>query len=139
MLESTNAHVGAFRPDSGPSRTSHFPAWLTETPISTSNTAVPTTEPPSAESVRVTDGFASICDAANWMELDRELVDWFHANCDRLPTEPFGLRPGTHVILPKRFYGSLRADIDVGPEGPRTRRGGLVSDLVDLRRIVEGS
>jgi len=69
-------------------------------------------------------------------ELSR-LIEWFQCYRDRLPQEPFLLRPGCHVARPHRFYQALDRDIAAGPAGARARYG-LSNDLTDLRNLLEG-
>jgi hypothetical protein len=66
------------------------------------------------------------------------LIAWFIGSRDRLPQEPFLLRPGCGVVRPHRFYQALDRDIVAGPEGARARYG-LLNDLTDLRNLLEGS
>lgn len=69
----------------------------------------------------------------SWDTTTAELIDWFRANRDRLPSEPFCLWPGAWVVDPALFYRSLDADIAHGPVGPRAKLGGLSHDLKCLR------
>ena len=66
----------------------------------------------------------------SWDEETSALVDWFLTT--DLPGEPFRLRSGVEVTEPKRFYNSLRKDIDQGAEGARARTGALQEDLQHL-------
>lgn len=68
-------------------------------------------------------------DPATWNASTAELIDWFRANRDWLPSEPFCLWPGAWVVDPALFYHSLDADIDHGPDGPCGKLGGLSHDL----------
>lgn len=72
-------------------------------------------------------------DPVTWTASMVELIDWFRANRDWLPSEPFCLWPGAWVVDPALFYHSLDADIDHGPDGPRGKLGGLSHDLKCLR------
>ena len=76
-------------------------------------------------------------DPATWDAKTAELIDWFRANRDRLPSEPFCLWPGAWVVDAALFYRSLDADIATGPTGPRGRYGGLAHDLKCLRRHAD--
>ena len=73
---------------------------------------------------------------ASWDASTAELIDWFRANRDRLPVELFCLWPGAWVVDAALFYRSLDGDIASGPEGPRSRYGGLPHDLKRLRDVV---
>ena len=70
-----------------------------------------------------------------WDASTAELIDWFQANRNRLPVEPFCLWPGVRVVNAVLFYRSLERDITNGPEGPRGRYGGLAHDLKCLRDL----
>ena len=72
-------------------------------------------------------------DPATWNVSTVELIDWFRANRDRLPSEPFCLWPGAWVVDAALFYRSLDSDIATGPDGPRGKLGGLSHDLKCLR------
>ncbi|MFM9962948.1 MAG: hypothetical protein ACKV2Q_17205 [Planctomycetaceae bacterium] len=74
-----------------------------------------------------------------WNAATAELIDWFQANQDRLPVEPFALKPGggVRVADPVLWYRSLGRDIATGPTGPRVRLGTLEDDLSCLRRVVQ--
>ena len=74
--------------------------------------------------------------SATWDADAAELIGWFQANRDRLPVELFCLWPGAWVVDAALFYRSLDGDIATGPDGPRSRYGGLVHDLKCLRRVV---
>ena len=73
---------------------------------------------------------------ATWDASTLELIGWFRANRDRLPVELFCLWPGAWVVDAALFYHSLDGDIASGPEGPRSRYGGLPHDLKRLRDVV---
>ena len=75
---------------------------------------------------------------AMWNASTAELIDWFHANRDRLPSEPFDVKPGVRVVDPVLWYRSLDTDISSGPTGPRGKLGGLEDDLKWLRALVHG-
>jgi hypothetical protein len=77
-------------------------------------------------------------ETVNWPSDVAELVGWFQAIRERLPAYRFALRVGQVVVDVRGFCDALQADIDAGPEGLRARRGGLIGDLIDLRRVVEG-
>jgi len=66
----------------------------------------------------------------SWDEATSALVDWFLTT--DLPGEPFRLRSGVEVTEPKKFYSSLRHDIEQGVEGARARTGALQEDLEGL-------
>lgn len=68
-----------------------------------------------------------------WDASTAELIDWFQSHWERLPTEPFGLKPGVRVVDAALFYRSLNTDISSGPTGPRAKYGGLADDLKCLR------
>lgn len=72
-------------------------------------------------------------DPVTWTALMAELIDWFQADRDWLPSEPFCLWPGAWLVDPALFYRSLDADIADGPNGPRGKLGGLSHDLKCLR------
>lgn len=63
----------------------------------------------------------------SWDEATSVLVDWFLET--DLPLQPFHLRSGVEVTEPKRFYNSLKNDIEKGVEGARARTGALQEDL----------
>lgn len=72
-----------------------------------------------------------------WPSELTDLIEWFQANREGLPTSPYRLLPGVRVIEAERFYCSLERDIMRGPSGPRARFGGLLHDLAALRRNTE--
>ena len=74
---------------------------------------------------------------ATWEAATAELIGWFRANRDRLPSEPFYLKPGVRVVDPALWYRSLDGDIAHGPTGPRARLDGLEDDLSWLRCSVQ--
>ncbi len=71
-----------------------------------------------------------------WDASTAELIDWFQSHWERLPTEPFGLKPGVRVVDAALFYRSLSTDISSGPNGPPAKYGGLTADLENLRGAV---
>ncbi len=71
-----------------------------------------------------------------WDASTAELIDWFQSHWERLPTKPFGLKPGVQVVDVALFYRSLNTDISSGPTGPRAKYGGLTDDLEKLRSAV---
>lgn len=71
-----------------------------------------------------------------WDASTAELIDWFQSQWERLPIEPFGLKPGVRVVDAVLFYRSLNTDISSGPTRPRAKYGGLVDDLKNLRSAV---
>ncbi len=75
---------------------------------------------------------------ATWDASTAELIGWFQANHDRLPSEPFDLKPGggIRVVDSALWYRSLDRDITTGPTGPRGKLGGLADDLIWLRKLV---
>ena len=75
-------------------------------------------------------------DPATWNAPTAELIDWFRANRDRLPSGLFCLWSGAWVVDAELFYRSLEADIASGPDGPRGKLGGLSHDLKCLRRTT---
>ena len=80
---------------------------------------------------------------------DDQLISWFRENRDRLPPEPFDLRPGERILNPERFYAALETDIAAGPTGPtgeffwrsvtRARWSPLLGDIAALKVIVDRS
>lgn len=73
-----------------------------------------------------------------------ELLAWFEQNRDRLPAEPFELRPGERVSNPAKFYAALQADVAAGPTArymaqtiPAPRWAPLLADLQRLKTITE--
>ena len=78
---------------------------------------------------------------------DEQLIRWFRENRDRLPAEPFDLRPGERVRGPKKFYAALESDVAAGPTGPsgeffwrsvtRARWSPLLGDIAALKAIVD--
>lgn len=75
----------------------------------------------------------------SWDEQTSVLIDWFHSA--DLPVAPFRLRSGVEVTAPKKFYTSLRNDIEQGVKGARARTGALQEDLeglFDLFKDAEG-
>lgn len=68
-----------------------------------------------------------------WCGADAALILWFQSNRDRLPIEPFDLKPGIRVIDPLKFFRVLDADIQAGSNGPRAV--GLLDDLQWLRKL----
>jgi len=75
-------------------------------------------------------------DAATWNASTAELIDWFQAHRDRLPSGLFCLWPGAWVVDAELFYRSLEADIASGQNGPRGKLGGLSHDLKCLTRTT---
>ena len=51
--------------------------------------------------------------AAMWEE---PLVTWFLSERE-LPLDPFELKQAVRVVIPQKFYASLREDIEVGQKG----------------------
>ena len=76
---------------------------------------------------------------ATWDDSTAELIGWFQANRDRLPSELFCLWPGAWVVDAALFYRALDGDIATGPDGPRGRYGGLSHDLKCLSRVVRNA
>ena len=74
--------------------------------------------------------------SATWDVPTAELIGWFQANRDRLPSESFCLGPGAWVVDAALFCRALDSDIATGPNGPRGRYGGLSHDLKCLRAVV---
>jgi|GEM_PF-1888139 len=100
------------------------------TPFEWQPSLIPPTEADQVSPARPAD------DPATWDGSTVELIDWFQANRDRLPSELFCLWPGAWVVDAALFYRSLDADITRGPEGPRGRYGGLAHDLKCLRKVM---
>jgi len=128
--------------DRVPSRDRWPPAWLAELPgmpaeaqNGSRELAEPASETSTTEVAPDTPMTPSRSD--EWpLELS-ELIEWFQANRDRLPQEPFLLRLGCRVVRPHRFYQAIDRDIAAGPAGARARYG-LPNDLSDLRNLIEG-
>ena len=73
---------------------------------------------------------------ATWNASTAELIVWFQSNRDRLPDEPFNLKPGVRVVDPALWYGTLDRDITTGPTGARGKLGGLADDLECLKKAT---
>jgi len=67
----------------------------------------------------------------SWPPEVQSLVDWFMKL--KPPETPFYLEDHREIIDPKKFFSSLRRDIEAGPSKPRARTGALQSDLRNLR------
>jgi hypothetical protein len=50
---------------------------------------------------------------------------------------PFQLAPWGHVVDPVKYHEALRQEIEMGPESPRARLGGLSTELAIYLRIRE--
>jgi hypothetical protein len=66
----------------------------------------------------------------SWDEETAVLIDWFRTA--DLPDEPFSLRRGVKVAVPKKFRASLEDDIAQGVRGARARTEALQEDLQNL-------
>ena len=71
---------------------------------------------------------------AVWPPDVQSLVDWFMIQ--EPPAEPFFLEPHLRVVVPGKFFESLRREIETGPRGPRARMGTLQSDLRKLKAYL---
>ena len=69
-----------------------------------------------------------------WCCADAALIHWFQSKRDRLPIEPFNLKPGIRVFDPPKFFRSLDSDIQAGSNSPRAV--GLLDDLKWLRNLM---
>jgi hypothetical protein len=67
-----------------------------------------------------------------WHGRMQTLADWFLAHVDELPTAPFDLGVGVHIVEPAKCYAMLRRDLAGGPNGPRAKTGALEADLTAL-------
>ena len=72
---------------------------------------------------------------SSWNSKDRELIQWFSSETN-LPSKPFHINSAVKVLDPQKFYASLRAEISLGPQGPRSRFGSLQQELMRIREIV---
>lgn len=64
-----------------------------------------------------------------------DLIGWFKANRDRLPSVPFRLNAWTFVSSPETFFSSLNRDIG----GSGARAGGLAADIRDLKLMLDSA
>ena len=69
----------------------------------------------------------------------QELIDWFYANFDKLPQEPFNDGMGTTYGTPWKWYNYLKERIEQGPESAENRFGGLKCHLKKMKYITYGS
>jgi len=67
-----------------------------------------------------------------WPPEMRELINWFEKL--ETPTEPFYLEPHIRVIDPRKFFASLKREIESGPSCPRGRNGALLHDLNSFKK-----
>jgi hypothetical protein len=71
---------------------------------------------------------------AEWAPELQLLVDWFLTL--EPPSEPFYLEPHLRVLVPLKFFESLRHEIEAGPKVARARMGTLQSDLRKLKAYI---
>jgi len=69
-----------------------------------------------------------------WAQDVEAWITFLEFGGDQLPKSSFHLRPGERVTDPQRFYERLKAEIAVGPGGPRAR-GALQADLRRLQEL----
>ncbi len=74
--------------------------------------------------------------SAEWDAEMLTLVRWFLTA--HPPTEPFDLCRGVTVIKPTLWWGVMRCELVLGPQGtPRARTGALQSDLKKLAALMK--
>ena len=71
-----------------------------------------------------------------WDTETARLVDWFLGT--EPPSEPFALYPHVHVARPEGYWHGMRANLRLGPGGPRARWGALQKDLRRLAELFGG-
>lgn len=81
------------------------------------------------------DGVRTSTSKRTWTAEEAELINWFLASLDTMPTDTFRLYSGVNVVNPSKFFTVLERDCKVGPNGPRARTGAITSDLKKLRDL----
>ena len=74
--------------------------------------------------------------ATTWDAETEALIRWFLTTTP--PEGPFQLYPHVHVARPAGYWRSMRANLRLGPGGPRARWGALQKDLRRLGELFGG-
>ena len=62
-------------------------------------------------------------------------ADWFLANKDSLPKEPFRINCGVFVSNAPKYFDYLVTEISLGTSNPRYLTGAIQADLAKVREL----